>query len=119
MAAPNLKTPTTITGKTAPYSCTSTLSAALSNTAASGKVFKVNTIRAANIDATTALSVDITVYRGSTHSYIANAISVPVNSTLVVLSKEEYLYLEEGDAIYAKGSTSGKIDLTISYEEIS
>jgi hypothetical protein len=44
---------------------------------------------------------------------------VPVSSTLLVLSKEEYLYLEEGDAIYAKANTSGKIDLTISYEEIS
>lgn len=119
MAAPNLKQPTTITGKTATYSCTSSLASALSNAAASGKVLKVNTIRAANIDATSAFSVDITVYRSSTHTYIANAISVPVSSTLLVLSKEEYLYLEEGDAIYAKANTSGKIDLTISYEEIS
>lgn len=119
MAAPNLKQPASITGKTATYSCTSSLAAALSNAAASGKVLKVNTIRAANIDATSAFSVDITVFRSTTHTYIANAISVPVNSALIVLSKEEYLYLEEGDAIYAKGSTSGKIDLTISYEEIS
>ena len=119
MAAPNLKQPTTITGKTAVYSCTSTLAAALSNGAASGKVLKVNTIRAANIDATSAFSVDITIFRSAAHTYIANAISIPVSSSLVALSKEEYLYLEEGDAIYAKGSTSGKIDLTISYEEIA
>jgi hypothetical protein len=119
MAAPNLKQPVIITGKTATYSCTSSLASALSNGAGSNKVLKVNTIRAANIDATSAFSVDITVYRSAANTYIANAISVPVNSTLVVLSKEEYIYLEEGDAIYAKGSTSGKIDLTISYEEIS
>lgn len=119
MAAPNLKAPSTITGKTAAYSCTSSLAAALSNSAASNKVLKVNTIRAANIDATSAFSIDLTVYRSSTHTYLASAISVPVNSTLLLLSKEEYLYLEEGDAIYAKGSTSGKIDLTISYEEIA
>lgn len=119
MAAPNLKQPTTITGKTATYSCTSSLASALSNDAASGKVLKVNTIRAANIDATSAFSVDITLFRSATHTYIANAISVPLSSSLIVLSKEEYLYLEEGDAIYAKGSTTGKIDLTISYEEIA
>lgn len=119
MAAPNLKQPLIITGKTATYACTSSLAPALSNAAASGKVLKVNTIRAANIDLSSAFSVDITVYRSSAHTYIASAISVPVSSTLLVLSKEEYLYLEEDDVIYAKASASGKIDLTISYEEIS
>ena len=39
MAAPNLKSPTTITGKTARYAVTASLAAALSNSAASGKSF--------------------------------------------------------------------------------
>jgi hypothetical protein len=118
MAAPNLATPSSITGKVAVYSCTSTLAAALSNAAASGKVFKVNTIRATNIDASTAFSVDVTVFRSSSHTYLANSISIPVNSTLLLSTREEYIYLEEGDAIYAKGNIAGKIDLIISYEEI-
>lgn len=119
MAAPNLSSVTSITGKTAVYACTSTLGSALSNSAASGKVFKINSIRATNIDVANSFSVDVTVFRSSSHTYIANAIAIPVSSSLIVLSKEDYLYLEEGDAIYAKGSTSGKIDLTISYEEIA
>lgn len=119
MAAPNLKQPVTITGKTATYNCTATLAVALSNAAASGKVLKVNTVRAANIDTSLNIAFDLTVYRGSTHSYIASAITIPVASTLIALSKEEYIYLEEGDAIYAKSGVAGKIDLTIGYEEIA
>lgn len=119
MAAPNLVSPASITGKTSVYSCTSSLAEALANAAASNKVLKINYIRAANIDATSTFSIDVTIFRASSHTYLANAVAVPVNSTLIIVSKEEYIYLEEGDAIYAKGSTSGKIDLTISYEEIA
>jgi hypothetical protein len=119
MAAPNLKTPTTITGKTAVYNCTGTLAAALTNSAASGKLLKINVIRASNVDGTNAIDVDVSIYRGSTHTYLASAISVPIKSTIVITSKEDYIYLEEGDSIYAKSSTSTKIDLTLSYEDIS
>ena len=119
MTAPNLKTPNIITGKFASYNCTSTLASALSNSASSNKVFKVNTIRAANIDGVNSSSVDISLYRSSTHSYIAYQIPVPAQSSLIVLSKEEYIYLEEGDAIYAKATASNQITLTLSYEDIS
>lgn len=119
MAAPNLKSPTTITGKTAPYSVTDTLASALSNSASSGKVLRVNTIRAANVDGANNYDLDISHYRGSTHTYLCKTINVPADSTLVVLSREDILYLEEGDAIYAKATTSSKIDVLITYEEIS
>jgi hypothetical protein len=122
MAAPNIKSPATITtvnGKTATYNCTATLAAALSNGASSGKVLKVTAIRAANVDGTNSIDVDVSHYRGTTHTYLAYRVTVPAASTLVVLSREEYLYVEEGDAIYAKASTTGKIDLLISYEDIS
>jgi hypothetical protein len=119
MAAPNLKTPTTITGKTAVYNCTGTLAAALTNSAASGKLLKVNVIRAANIDSSSIMDIDVTVYRSSAHTYIAYGISIPAKASIIVASKEDYLYLEEGDAIYAKSSTTAKIDLIISYEDIS
>lgn len=118
MAAPNLKAPTNITGKTAIYQCTATLGSALANAAASNKVFKVNTLRACNIDGVNSSSIDVTIFRSSTHSYLTYQIPVPAQSSLIVLSKEEYVYLEEGDAIYAKASAVSQITLTISYEEI-
>jgi hypothetical protein len=122
MAAPNLKSSSTLTsviGKTAVYNCTNTLAAVLSNGAASGKVLKINVIRASNIDTATGINLDVSLYRGTTHTYLCFGVTVPFKSTLIVLSKEDFLYLEEGDAIYAQSSTTAKIDLTITYEDIS
>lgn len=119
MAAPNLKTPTTITGKTALYSCTTSLAAALSNASSSGKLLKVNVIRAANVAASSSVTLDVTIYRGSTHTYLAKAFSISASSSLITLDRNEFIYLEEGDAIYAKASASSSVDLTITYEEIS
>lgn len=118
MAAPNLKSPTTITGKTAVYACTASLASALANGAASGKVLKVNTVRAANV-ATTAGTIEVTLYRSSNHTEIVKTAQVPINSSFVVLNRDEYLYLEEGDAIYAKANATSTIDLIVTYEEIA
>lgn len=119
MTAPNLRTPTTITGKTAVYAVTASLASVLTNSGGSNKVYKVNCIRAANVDGSTAQDLNVTFYRSSTDTYMAKTVSVPADSTLIVLSKEEYLYLEEGDAIRASAGAANDIELTITYEEIS
>lgn len=118
MASPNLVSPTTVLGKTESYSCTASLGAALSNSAASGKVLKVNTIRATNISSSAA-AVDVTLYRSGTHRYQLKNGSVPFGGALVLLDKNEYLYVQEGDSIYAKAGSASSVELTISYEEIS
>jgi hypothetical protein len=118
MAAPNLKSPTTITGKTTTYTCTTTLTSVLSNSAASGKLLKVNTIRAANTT-TNGATIDLTVFRSAAHTYIIEGPTVAPYTSFVALNKEEYLYLEEGDALYAKASANSSIDLIVNYEEIS
>jgi hypothetical protein len=119
MAAPNLKSPTTITGKTQPYSVTASLASVLANAPNSGQLMRVNTIRAANADGTTNYDLDVSHYRSSTHTYLCKTVTVPAKSTLVLLSREDILYLEEGDSIFAKASTASKIDLLITYEAIS
>lgn len=119
MAAPNLKSPTTITAKVAPYAVTASLASVLTNSAASGKAFRVHSIRAANVDGASSFDLDVSHYRGTTHTYLCKTVAVPADSTLIVLSREEVLYLEEGDALYAKASTASKIDLLVTYEEIS
>lgn len=118
MAAPNLKQPVTITGKTGVYSATAALASVISNGAASGQLLKLNVIRAANLTTGTA-SIDITVFRSSAHTYVIKTATVAPNTSLVVLDKNEYLYLEEGDALYAKANAVSTIDLTIHYEEVS
>ena len=119
MAAPNLKTPTIINGKTAVYSCTASLAAALSNSAGSGKVLKVNCIRAANVASSGSVTVTVSIYRSSTHTYLAKLFTIASGYSYVLLDRNEYAYLEEGDAIYAQANATSSVDLTIGYEEIS
>jgi hypothetical protein len=119
MAAPNLKTPTTITGKTDGYAVTASLAAALSNSAASGKVLKVNSVYCANVDGSTAADIDLTYYNGAADFYLAKTIVVPADATQVLVSKEAPIYLEEGDSLRAKASAASDLELVISYEDIS
>jgi uncharacterized protein (UPF0333 family) len=119
MAAPNLKQPTTITGKTARYAVTASLAAALSNSAASGKVLKINSVYCANVDGTNSADIDLTIYNGTTDYYLAKTITVPADATQVLVTREGYIYLEEGDSLRAKASAVSDLELVVGYEEIS
>ena len=119
MAAPNLTSPTTITGKTARYAVTTSLGAALSNTSSSNKVLKVNSIFCANVDGTNSADISVSIYDGSTDRYIAKTISVPADATKLLSTKDTYFYLEEGDSLRALASVSDDLELVIGYEEIS
>jgi hypothetical protein len=119
MAAPNLKAPTTITGKTARYAVTESLAAALSNAAASGKVLKINSIFCANVDGANNADISVSIYDGTTDRYLAKTISVPADATQVLCTKDTYFYLEEGDSIRAIASAAGDLELVIGYEEIA
>ena len=119
MAAPNIVNVATITGKAVAVPLTSSASTvALTNAAASGKVFKVNSLFAANIHASSAATIKIS-YSGSSINIMANNISVPANSTLVVITKEEPIYLEEATGLLAQSDIANGITVTTSYEEIS
>ena len=119
MAAPNLKSPTTIQGRTARYAVTTSLAAALSNGASSGKVLKINSIFCANVDGVNAADISVSIYDGTTDRYIAKTITVPADATQVLSTKETYFYLEEGDSIRALASAASDLELVIGYEEIS
>lgn len=119
MAAPNLKSPTTITGKTARYAVTTSLANALANSAASGKVLKINSIFCANVDGTNAADISISIYNGTTDFYIAKTVTVPADATQIISSQQTYFYLEEGDSIRALASAASDLELVIGYEEIA
>ena len=119
MAAPNLKSPTTILGRTARYAVTTSLANALANSAASGKVLKINSIFCANVDGVNAADISVSIYDGTTDRYIAKTIAVPADATQVLSTKETYFYLEEGDSIRALASAASDLELVIGYEEIA
>ena len=118
MTAPNLKSPTTITGKTAGYAVTASLAAALTNSAASNKVFKINSIYCANVDGAASADVTLVYNDGTTGFDIAYQVTVPAKATQVLSSRETYFYLEEGDSLQAVASAAGDLELVIGYEEI-
>ena len=119
MAAPNLKNPTTITGRTARYAVTASLASVLANGAASGKALKINSIFCANVDGTNTADISVSIYDGSTDRYLAKTITVPADATQIISTKETYFYLEEGDSIRAVANEASDLELIIGYEDIS
>lgn len=119
MAAPNIVNVTTIIGKTSVLAVTTAATAIVENTTASGKVFKLNSIIIANVDGVNAADITVSLFRGGVSYPITSTITVPADATLVVLSKETAIYLEEGDAIRCTASANGDLVATCSYEEIS
>jgi len=133
MAAPNIVNVATITGVTTYHSGIAVttggkgsvgITTVVSNAASSGKVLKINSLVAAGIGATTGVTLQYFnninhASAGSTVS-IAMTVSVPTYSTLVLISKENSVYLEENTSlgIFAQPNT-GSIDVVCSYEEIS
>lgn len=117
MAAPNMLNPNTITGKTAVQAITTSATAIVSNSAASGKVFKVNALYVSNVDGTNNADVNVDVYRSSVAYHIGKTIVVPADATLDVISKP--IYLEEGDSLRLTANANSDLEAVCSYEEIS
>jgi hypothetical protein len=119
MAAPNIVNVTTITGKTTGAALTTASADIVTNTAASGKVFKINAIYVANVDGVASADATVSFFNAdNTTSYrIASTITVPADATLDLISK--HIYLEEGDKITALASANSDLEIVVSYEEIN
>ena len=117
MAAPNLVNMATLTGKTAVMAVTTTATALITNSAASGKVLKVDQLLVTNVNGSSNATVNIDVYRSSTAYRIAYSMTVPAGATLDVISNR--IYLEEGDALRLTASVNSYLEAVASYEDIS
>jgi hypothetical protein len=124
MSAPNIVNVTTITGKSAVVDLTTTsATAVVSNAAASGKVFKINSLVVSNVDGTNAADITVSYYSeddiGGTATEIVSTISVPADASLVVIDKNTSIYLEEDRSIGAIAGAANDLKVVVSYEEIS
>jgi hypothetical protein len=118
MAAPNIVNVTTIFGKSQYQQLTTTLSNVVINGSTSGNVIKVNDVLIANYT-TSSIQTNVAIGRGSSAYYVTGNLSVPANSTLVVLAKDSSIYMEEGDYLQANASSATAAQITCSYEVIS
>jgi len=124
MAAPNIVNVTAIYGKVVTADLTTTnATSVLSNAAASGKVFKLDSLVVANTDTSNAVTVTVAQFSaaalGGTATAIASTISVPAASSLIVIDKTNMIYLEEDMSIGATAGTASKLKVVCSYEDIS
>jgi hypothetical protein len=117
MTAPNIVNVATITGKTAVQAVGTSAAAIATNSASSGKVFKVNALYVSNVDGTSSAEITVDLYRSSTAYHVAKSVVVPADASLDVLSKA--IYLEEGDALRLTANAASDLEAICSYEEIS
>ena len=125
MANPNLINVSSVLGANAGFNLTNTATATLI-TVASDKLVKINRITCANVDGTNAATLDLFVDGMGTGAsgvtttgadatvYIAKTVSVPADSTLVVLDTP--IYLMEGDVLKGGANANSDLDLFVSFE---
>jgi len=121
MAAPNIVSVTSIFGKTAYDADISTSDdTLLENASSSNKLLKVNSLIIANIDGSNSATITATLKNGSNTvlGYIGKTITVPPDTTLVLISKDTSIYLEENMKITLDASVAGDLSAICSYDEI-
>jgi hypothetical protein len=124
MANPNIVNVTTIIGKTVMVALSSTSATAIvSNAVSSGKIFKINSLTAANVDGSSTVELTVRVYNqddiGGTGFAIASTVVVPADATLIVIGKDAPIYLTEDMSIGATAGVANDLEIVCSYEEIS
>lgn len=118
MANPNIISVTTIRGKTKLQNLTTSAASFLSNATNSGELLKINSLYASNIG-TAPSDITVQISKSGTVYTIANLITVPTKSNLVLLTRDMQWYLEENDFIQALADLSSTVTLCCSYETIA
>ena len=119
MAIPDLTSPTKVEAKNAKMAITTTATALISNGSGSNKTMRVISLYISNVDGANSANISVSVDDGTYIRYICNTISVPANSTLSVITKEDPLYLMEGDSLKLTASADNDLEAIGSYEEVS
>ena len=118
MANPNIVTTSSIYGRTDVLAVTTSLAAITSNGSSSGKVYKINSLIVSNVNGASAVDVSVELRRSNTSYHLAKTLSIPADSTAIVVGKENPLYLLEGDSLRLVADASSAAEAICSYEEI-
>ena len=110
---------TTITGHSAVAQLGTGTTSLITNSTSSGKIIKIESVLVSNVDGTNAADVNAWVLRSSVAYNIASTVSVPADSTLVLVSRDTTIYLMEGDTFQMSASVASDLEVVASYEEIS
>jgi hypothetical protein len=124
MANPNINTVSNVYANNASLSLTTTNSTLLvSNAASSNKLFLIDGITVANTDTANPVIVTVTLYRTADNSGTAYelgpTVSIPANSSLIVVDKNQGVSLLETQSIYITAGTANKLKVNASWKEYS
>lgn len=119
----NVVNVTTINGLTTGVNLTTTSeTSVLNNAAASGILYKIESLVVSNITGTAA-TITITYHDaaslGGNSFQICSTVSVPANASLVVIEKTNGVYMEQGSSLGATAGTANALKVVCSYEAIS
>ena len=134
MAAPNIVNVATINGNIAYQALTNTNNNALiSNASGSNNVYKVNNIFVSNVNGVSAATITLafmtaanavsngtlTTASSGTAYRMVYQVSVPANTTLMLLDKSGAIYLPENTSLAVQAGTAGYVEVVASYETIA
>ena len=118
MAIPNIFSVGGLYYKTFAQNLTINESIILSNGPASHQVLQLQSMIVSNVDGTDSADVTVILYKNGTGFKIVNTCTVPAKSSLVVISKDNQIFLEEGDHLSVVASEDNDLQAICSYQEI-
>lgn len=119
MANPNLANVSTGYGAMAFQNVTTVFANILVNSSTSNTILKVNSLLLNNIDAGSNIgNVTLTVSNaGVTYNLLTN-VSVPVQSSMVAITKDSTIYVLEGQYVQIKASSNNVVHAVASFDTI-
>lgn len=125
MANPNIVSVSSIYGNTTLNAVTTAGVVVADNagSATTNKLFKVNLLSISNVDGVNDANVSVQVLSGVNGGsgqtrHLVKTVTVPADSTLIVIDKNTSLYLMEDMQIKVIGSAAGDLEAVCSYDVI-
>ena len=125
MANPNIVSVSSIYGNTTLNAVTTAGVVVADNagSATTDKLFKVNLLSISNVDGVNDANVSVEVLSnvnagGGQTRHLVKTVTVPADSTLIVIDKNTSLYLMEDMQIKVIGSAAGDLEAICSYDVI-
>ena len=106
-------------GKTAVLPVTTTPTNIVENATSSNKLLKVSSLIISNVNGGQSSDITAGILRDSVEYLIAYTVVVPPDATVILISKDAPIYLEEGDSLILTGYDDNFLVGICSYEEIS
>jgi hypothetical protein len=118
MTAPNIGAFTFMSGNTAVQLVSNVATAIVSNSVSSNQLFKIYSLSLTNTSLNT-VATTVDLYRSSTAYRITTNLAIPSTSTIVVISKDNGVYLNEGDSLRLTAGANASVEAVCSYEVVA